>query len=309
MTAATKTPRRWSMPDATMILPADAPRERWLAERRKGIGGSDASTIAGVNRWGGGLYELWLDKTGQLEERTATRRMEAGTRMEPVMRQWFMDETGLTIRRQGLVRSKADPILQVSLDGLVDDGGIFESKATNWRMADEWEDDQVADHAEIQAQHGMAVTGRTHAWVVALIDGWDFQIRRVERNQELIDLLIKMEVDFWERFVEPAVEPPVTAAALDVLKARYPDVEMPTVQVPPAEFRAMIADLEAAKAAKKTAEETVKFHEAQMRALIGGAEVALIGDIPVATLKTTNRSGYTVEPTSFRTLRIVKGKK
>lgn len=307
MTAATKVRGPWAMPDAVQVLPADVPRDLWLAERRHGIGGSDASTIAGVNRWSS-RYELYLDKTGRLPERAVTRRMEVGTRLEPVLRQWFTDEQGITVRRQGLVRSKANPIMQVSLDGLTDDGGILEAKFSG--LADEWEDGQIPDHAEVQVQHGMAVTGRSHAWVVALIDGWnlDFIIRKVDRDQGLIDTLTALEVDFWERHIMRDAEPAITAAALDVVKLRYADVTDATTQVAPDLMRPLIANLEAAKMAKKIAENDVKTYDAQIRGLIGGAAVALIGDQPVATLKTIERGGYTVEPTSYRQLRIVKGK-
>ena len=126
MTAvATRGP--WAMPDAQIVLPADAPRGRWLSVRRSGLGGSDASTVVGVNRWSS-RYELWLDKTGRLEEQAPNARMIAGQKLEPVLRSWFTDETGISIRRQGLVRSKARPWQMVSLDGLTEDGGIFEGK-------------------------------------------------------------------------------------------------------------------------------------------------------------------------------------
>jgi len=119
--------------------------------------------------------------------------------MEPVLRQVFTEDTGLVVHRRGLMRSKAHPFMQVSLDGNVGDGGIFESKTTNWRLKDQWDDDQVSDHAEVQVQHGLAVTGRSHAHVVALIDGSNFQVRRVERDDRFISLLTEME----EEFVDP----------------------------------------------------------------------------------------------------------
>lgn len=269
----------WSMPDAEIVLPTDAPRHLWLAERRKGIGGSDASTIAGVNEYSGGLYELYLDKTGRLPERTATARMEAGTRLEPVMRQWFQDQTGIAVRRQGLTRSKANPFMQVSLDGLTIDGGVFESKATNWRLADEWDDDQVPDHAEIQVQHGMAVTGRPHAWVVVLVDGWDFQIRRVERDEKLIDLLTSMERAFWTDHVLADVEPLITAQALKVVKGRYGLVELATVPGDPVQVEPLIEQWQAGKAAIKAAEQVKDAAEANLRNLLGPAEaMALLGE-------------------------------
>jgi predicted phage-related endonuclease len=69
-----------SCPDALAVLPHDVARHEWLAARKLGIGGSDASVVAGVNRWSS-RYALWLDKTGRLPDQAATARMEAGTRL------------------------------------------------------------------------------------------------------------------------------------------------------------------------------------------------------------------------------------
>ena len=70
-------------PDSDEVLPADADRDAWLDTRREGIGGSDASTIAGVNPYTT-LYELWLDKTGYDVETRYTPEMRFGHLIEPV---------------------------------------------------------------------------------------------------------------------------------------------------------------------------------------------------------------------------------
>ena len=41
-------------------------REAWLSERKKGIGGSDASVIVGLNKWTS-PFTRWMEKTGQAE--------------------------------------------------------------------------------------------------------------------------------------------------------------------------------------------------------------------------------------------------
>lgn len=280
----TATVTRWSMPDATVILPSDAPRPQWLAKRRRGLGGSDASTVVGVNRWSS-RYELWLDKTGRLPEREQSPRMEAGIRMEPVMRQWFTDQTGIAVRRQGLVQSRTRPWQMVSLDGLTIDGGIFESKCTNWRLADEWDDGQVADHAEVQAQHGLAVTGRTHAWVVALIDGWDFQIRRVERDEKLIEIITSAEDEFWHGHVIADREPAIEPMALDVIKERFRDIELATIAGSPVEMEPVIDEWTTAKAVEKAAEANRKRVEGVLRAALGPAEAMTLLGEPALTCK------------------------
>ena len=168
-------------PDSDEVLPADADRDAWLDTRREGIGGSDASTIAGVNPYTT-LYELWLDKTGYDVETRYTPEMRFGHLIEPVARQVFTEDIGVGVTLAGLQRSRSRPWQQHTPDGLTDDGGLLEIKSVGWREAHNWDDGQVADHAEVQVQHGMAVTGLTHAWVVAVIER-EFIFRRVDRNQ------------------------------------------------------------------------------------------------------------------------------
>lgn len=275
MTATTKTRGPWSMPDATIILPADADREVWLTERRKGIGGSDASTIAGVNPYSS-RYELWLDKTGRLPERAQTDAMRMGRLLEPVLRQIFVEDKQIAVHRVGLVESKARPWQRVSLDGLTEDGGIFESKTTNWRLADEWNDEQVSDHAEVQVQHGLAVTGRSHAWVIALIDGRNPQIRRVERDEKLIATLLEMERQFWFDNVQADIVPALEAAALPVIKSQFSLVGAATTVGDPTEIEPLITAWKLAQATVKEADRIADEFEAKLRLHIGDAEAMYV---------------------------------
>lgn len=41
-------------------------RIEWLQERTKGLGGSDAGVVLGLNKYKT-AFELWLEKTGQVE--------------------------------------------------------------------------------------------------------------------------------------------------------------------------------------------------------------------------------------------------
>lgn len=220
----------WDCPAATLVLPVDAPEDEWLAARRLGLGGSDASTIAGLaNPNYSSLYTLWLDKTGRSKPKRQTQQMRLGKLFEPVVRQLFTEDTGLAIQPQGLLRSKALPWMQVTLDGLVDDGGIVEIKKTNWRTDDAkvWMNGDVPDHAEAQSQWGMAVTGRSHSYAMALVDGEHFVWKRIERDDRLIDLLIELGDRFWHAHVVPDVAPPVdsSAATLDALKELWEQAE------------------------------------------------------------------------------------
>lgn len=53
----------------------------WLDWWRKGIGGSDASIVCGINKYKSPV-ELWLDKTGQLPYHEAGEAAYWGTVLE-----------------------------------------------------------------------------------------------------------------------------------------------------------------------------------------------------------------------------------
>lgn len=210
----------YKTPGSTLVLPAKAERELWLAERTKGIGGSDVSAILGLNKWKS-AYGVWADKLGYSKELQQNAAMRWGLLLESAMRTAFMEDTGLKVRSAGLHRSKERAYAQITVDGLVSDGGNFESKTLQQWTADEWEDDQVSDHAELQVQWGMYVTGRTHAWVVGLIDGRDFRTRRVERDENLIGIILERTDHFWHENVQKHIAPPMTATSLEEVKSLY----------------------------------------------------------------------------------------
>lgn len=276
------------MPGAQLVLPADAPLDEWRAARRAGIGGSDASTILGLNPYSG-LLALWLDKTCRLRDRGDTPATEWGRRLEPLIADWFTDTTGIPVRRAGLARSRTQPWQQVTVDRLTADGGIAEWKTTSWRTEDAevWRDGEVPDHAEVQAQHGLAVTGRTHAHVVVLIDGRNPIHRVVDRNDELIADITALEWAFWRDYVLLGVEPPADGrtATTDALKRRYPTTD-PDKMVSAGRAEADLADqLLAAKQAVKDAEQHHDALENQLRQIIGDAELLAVEGMQRATLK------------------------
>ena len=220
LTPAAPVAPNYSTPGSKLVLPVTASLEEWLEARKHGVGGSDASAILNLNKWKS-AYGVYLDKMGLSKDVKENAAMRWGKLHEPAMRQAFIEDTGIKVRSAGLHRSKTHPWMQVTVDGLTEDGGIFESKTLGHWTAEDWDEDQVADHAEVQVQHGMFVTGRSHAWVVGLIDGRDFRIRRVERNEELIAIIVEQERKFWQEHVLMGVAPAVTEHSLDEVKDRY----------------------------------------------------------------------------------------
>ena len=114
-----------------------------------------------------------------------------------------------------------------NLDGICDvpDVGkcIFEAKTASAYKASEWED-TIPDEYMLQVQHYMAVTGYRGTYIAALIGGNSFKWKFVERDEELISMLIELESNFWHH-VEELTVPPLdgSAASAKFLAERFHD--------------------------------------------------------------------------------------
>lgn len=262
-------------------------RQAWLAERRTGIGGSDAPVVVGMSKWKTPL-ELYLDKRGELET-PETEPMKWGNLLEPVVRQEYANRTGNTVEvPPGLIRHPTITFAIVTPDGLVPDKRrYYEGKTA--RTADGWGEpgtDEVPQDYLIQTQHGMLVTGMEVADIAVLIGGQDFRIYTVEADRELQDMLIEQEREFW-RHVERG-EPPAPVNREDVRRrwrvssgakiGAEPDIAETAQQL--AIFKAL------ANAADAKAEELSAVIQEYMR---DAAELTSGGDI-LATWKNINAS-------------------
>lgn len=209
-------------PEGVLILAPDAPREAWLEARRFGLGGSDALATLGLSQYSS-RYSVWADKRGLLPESDDNEAMKWGRRLEPIVAEAFMEETGIGTSVCGLMRHVNRDWQLASVDRLTDDGAVLEIKTTSSYRAADWDDDQLADAAEAQLQHYLAVTGLQHGYAAALIGGQRLEIRHVERDERLIALLIEAEAELWH-LVEAGTAPALdgSQATVDALAHLYP---------------------------------------------------------------------------------------
>lgn len=186
-------------------------REEWLRYRTKGIGGSDVSIIAGINKFKS-VHQLWLEKTGQTEpEQTDSEYAYFGTLLEPIVRKEFTRRTGIKVRQKHmLLQSSEYPFMFADLDGVIreEDGemAVFEAKTASAYKQEVWEEGVPAEYI-LQVQHYMAVTGAKRTYIAALVGGNHFYCHVVERDEEMIGKIIAMEQYFWKTCVMDGVEP------------------------------------------------------------------------------------------------------
>lgn len=201
--------------------------EQWLEYRKTGIGGSDASVVCGINKYKFPV-ELWLEKTGQLPYQEAGEAAYWGTQLEPVVRSEFTKRTGIEVKLvKQLLQSEEHTFMQANLDGICEhpDYGtcIFEAKTASAYKSNEWENSIPAEYM-LQIQHYMSVTGYKGTFIAVLIGGNTFKWKYIERDDEIIEMLIHLEADFWEHIVNKT-PPPLdgSEASEKFLSDRYPE--------------------------------------------------------------------------------------
>ena len=220
-----------------LVKTAGLSRSEWLKWRTKGIGGSDVAAIAGISRFKS-AYEVWLEKTGQsaLEE-TQNDFAHFGSALEPIVKQEFMQRTGIKVRaKKAILQSSEHPFMLADLDGVINENGkmrIFEAKTASAYKQAVWEEG-VPEEYVLQVQHYMAVTGAEKAYVAAIVGGNSFFWHEVHRNEALIEQIIELENCFWNNNVLGGLEPipDGSEAATNFLNGKYGKTNGGAIELP-----------------------------------------------------------------------------
>ena len=94
------------------------------------------------------------------------------------------------------------PFMLADVDCMVvgENAGL-ECKTASTYMTDKWEDGKIPLSYQIQCLHYMAVCGAEAWYIAVLIYGKEFKYYRIERDEEMIADLIRIEEDFWQNYV------------------------------------------------------------------------------------------------------------
>lgn len=263
-----------------IVSTENLPYNDWLEYRKNGIGGSDASVVCGVNRYKSPM-ELWMEKTNRLAPQEAGESAYWGTQLEAIVRAEFTKRTGIEVKLvKQILQSEEYLFMQANLDGICTDPNygecIFEAKTASAYKADEWEN-SIPDEYMLQIQHYMAVTGFKAAYIAVLIGGNTFRWQLVERDEELIAMLIQLEAEFWEH-VKNDTPPPLdgSEATAKFLAEKYSESKKSQITLPD-EAAELIQKYEAASEQLSAITEQKQLAENLLKNMLGENEVGIIG--------------------------------
>jgi len=282
-------------------------REQWLEARRKGVGGSDIAAICGLSRWRGPM-DVYLDKIGAAGPDDPNEAMYWGSAIEQLLLTRFEQEHDEYWVESGSNELHVHPehdFCVASYDGLVyatKDWNLegvapvagWEGKTASAYKSKEWEGDAPPLEYVFQVQWYMAVSGLPRWYLSVLIGGQQYREWIVERDDELIDMLLKRAQEFWQ-LVESRTPPAIDAskATSAVLSALHPAAD--AVLDPPAALPDDAATLAEnyleAKQMLKLAEEGVRYIENRLKDELGDNAVGLAGGYEI-TWKPRKRSTF-----------------
>lgn len=272
-------------------------REEWLAERKKGIGGSDAAAILGISPWATPVT-VWLDKTGRSTPTEPNHAMRIGTELEDLVARLYCENSGRTVQRFNTMLHKGH--LLGNIDRLVIPEGakvashmgevrtdtLLECKTSSR----DWEDG-VPLHYQTQVQVYMGLAPQVqHADVACLfLNRKTFETYRVERDDEVITMMSDKLNAWWEEYVvNDKMPPPTNEADCRLLWARSNPGKTITATK---EIEEKLEAYRKLKADEKSAKEAAGEIQSDICAFLGDAEILMgIDGKPMLTWKSAKDS-------------------
>lgn len=178
------------------MIPQKQGSPEWLEWRKDKIGGSDASTIMGVNPYENS-YDLYMRKKGLAQDKPKTTAMQRGNDLEETARQWYIQQG----RPHCLPRVIAHPEytwMIASMDGMNFDSDFgIEIKCPGTNVLKNISRYGIPEHYFCQVQHQLFVAD-LESMDLIVFDGFHGQIFTIDRDQDYILKLLDKEIAFME---------------------------------------------------------------------------------------------------------------
>lgn len=286
-------------------------RAEWLKSRKDSLGATDVAAIMGISPFAG-PWDVWADKTNRLDDWDGNSATRAGKAFEPAVLDHAEAELG-PLRRDIRIKHPTLPMAATLDAQLIEALYPVEAKTTGivGPVYGRWGDamtDEFPDHYLVQVHAQLTVTGADLAYLFALIAGRGVVQFQVRRSESLCKKIGDVCSEWWEKHIvgdrEPSIDqfPP----ALDVVKRlrRVPSKQTTFGPV----VTALVKRRDRVNKAKLDIEKRVKELDAKILVALGDAESAILDGGGELTYYETEKKGFYVNPTKYRTLRI-KGAK
>jgi putative phage-type endonuclease len=197
-------------------------KEQWLADRKKGIGGSEVSAILGLNKYKS-AFQVWHDKTGRSSEQTENNFMKFGAKAEKLVVEYWEEKSGIKTKECGHLSHPTYNFILGTPDRLYEKNGIkgvLECKTS--KMIITPEDPRFMNFfCQLQWYMGLAEAKIGEVAILGRLncdfDGFEFDF-----NPDFYDEILEKIVYFWEKNVLKDIPPdPVNAQDVEKLFRKH----------------------------------------------------------------------------------------
>lgn len=281
--------------------------DEWIEERKKGIGGSDAAGIVGLNAYTT-PYSIWADKTGRVPPKEDNEAMRQGRDLEDYVAKRWEETTGKKVRRCNyILRNTKYPFAHANIDrDVVGENAGLECKTTSLMNLKKFKNGSYPENYYVQCMHYMAVTGADRWYLAVLVLNKGFYDFVIERDEDEIKALMEAEAEFWTH-VKNDTPPSFTGLDPDseALKVVYRDGYDNADAVQLVGRESDIENLLALKAQKKELDKSIKYYEQVLQGDLKSNEYGVCGNYSV-TWKTQTRAAHMVKASTFRKFEVKK---
>ena len=182
-------------------------RDEWLKQRSKGLGGSDAGAVMGLNPYKS-AYTLWAEKTGLVSSYVPENEaIRLGNDLEDYVAKRFAERENKRIKRSSYCyQSKQFPFMRANVDRLiVGENSALECKTANPFKDGDYSSNIIPPSYYCQCLHYMVVCGFDRMYLAVLVFQKGFYTYVIDRGNEAVEAdiqaLIQAEKDFWAHVV------------------------------------------------------------------------------------------------------------
>ncbi|MEQ8156711.1 MAG: lambda-exonuclease family protein [Clostridiaceae bacterium] len=261
-------------------------RMEWLKERQKGIFGSDAGSIMGVNKYKS-AFEVYAEKTEEISEgQEEPEAVYWARKQRHLVSREFTMRTGKKTRKNSKFFQHRDYPFILGEGGtrVLGENSLLVCKFTSVFREKEWDMEEIPPSYLLQCQHNMAVTETEKCYFAVLIGGQKFICKELLRDEELISMMLEEERNFWVNHVEKRIPPELdgSSAAEKYLKEKFAKADKSLEVTLKDEYKERISDYLGLKESIRTLEEKAKAIENNLKNQLGAAERGIIGDYIVS---------------------------
>ncbi len=275
-------------------------------QRRNQLGSSDVAALFGLNKFAT-AYDVWLEKTGQLENEKENDAMALGNDFEPVILKRVERELGPLKRNQYRSAKERGLPLGSHIDAIViASGRPVEAKTSGiwWPVEETWGEpgtDQVPDRVLIQAHVHMICSDTDLCHAPKMGWGMKQDLYEVPRDEDMVRQICDYTSAWWQKHVVEG-QTPAGMPKLETVKRRIREADK-SVALPEDLVRKW-------RRAVKLGTKVEHLKEQALAAVLTALGDAEIGTCALGTVTylAQQKNGYVVQPKVLRTARFKENK-